>query len=124
MPLLGAGRFVRLADDRQAVDQPPVVRRGEREGKKVFIPAAGLPFHKPARDGAAGRPRAAPARRESSRSLSARPAALAADNASEANAEAEEAIPVPMGKLFSLVTLCALADAAQAAHLVKEFAHP
>ena len=104
MALLGAGRFVRLADDCQAVDQPPVVRRGEREGKESSSPLPGCHSTNPPGIERQADPEPRRARRESSRSLSARPAALAAANASEANAEAEEAIPVPIGKLFSLVT--------------------
>ena len=41
---------------------------------------------------------------DNSLSLKFNPAALLADNANAANAAADEAIPAPAGKLFSLVT--------------------
>ncbi len=44
------------------------------------------------------------ARRDNSLSLKFKPAALLADSANAANAAAEEAIPAPAGKLFSLFT--------------------
>ena len=42
------------------------------------------------------------ARRDNSRSLKFNPAALLAAKANAANADADEAIPAPEGKLFSL----------------------
>ena len=124
MALLGANRFVRLADDRQAVDQPPVVRRGEREGKRVFIPAAGLPFHEPAGDRAAGRPRAAP-RQAGKLALAERQTGSARrSQCQRGKGGGRGGDPGAHGEIIFTGYLRAIVHAAQAAHLVEEFAHP
>ena len=57
--------------------------------------------------------------RESSCSLSFNPAALLPANANAANAAAEEAIPAPEGKLFSLITSARSSMSGHAANEVE-----
>ena len=60
------------------------------------------------------------ASRESSASLSFRPAASLAARARAAKAEAEEAIPAPDGKLFSLTTSACALRPARCAHQIQQ----
>ncbi len=104
MSLGGARLFVGGTDDGHAIHQLPVIRIGNGKGERILVACPGLPFDEPARDRARSRPDPRRASRESSGSLRFSPAALLPASASAANAEAEEAIPAPEGKLLLVIT--------------------
>ena len=100
----GAGLFVLLADDRHAVRQIPVIRGSQAVCVRILVAVPWPPLDKATRHRAASRARATARQAESSDSLSSRPAARLEARLRAAKAEAEEAIPAPVGKLFSLST--------------------
>ena len=81
-----------------------MIRSGDRYGVGVLVAGAQRHSTKPPGMERQAEPEPRRARRESSGSLSFRPAASLAARARAAKADADEAMPAPDGKLFSLTT--------------------